>query len=50
MESSAQLIEDCIVKLLHMADDPFLEPDANAAWCRAIAQTLSEALEIMEYE
>lgn len=44
------IIQDCIVKLEHLADDPFLEPKANAAWCEAVANALRDALEYLEYE
>lgn len=50
VEDYEQMIEDCIVKLEHMADHPFLEPEATAAWCAAMAHTLREALEILHYD
>jgi hypothetical protein len=50
MEDAINILEDCITKLEHLADDPFLEPSANAAWCASIAVSIREALEALEYE
>lgn len=50
MEQFERIVEDCIIKLEHMADSPFLDPKATAAWCQAIATSLREALEHLHYD
>lgn len=50
MHEAERLLEDCIVKLEHIADNPFLDPEANAAWCQAIATVLRDVLENLHYD
>lgn len=50
MTEPDELLDECIAILEHLGDSPFLEPSANAAWCRAVAAKLIELSEILQYD
>lgn len=39
------MIADCIIKLEHMAEERFDDPDEVSEWCLAISDVLNDVLE-----
>ncbi|MEY4720080.1 MAG: hypothetical protein RL563_2698 [Pseudomonadota bacterium] len=50
MADVEQNLIDCIVKLEHLAEQPFYDSDAYAKWCETIALSLREALELLQHQ
>ncbi|MFM2134495.1 MAG: hypothetical protein RL156_1776 [Bacteroidota bacterium] len=50
MDEAYEILQDCIIKLEHLADQPFIEATPYAMWCAAIAENLVTVLEKLDYE